>query len=401
MLIGICGKTNVGKSTFFAAATLANVEIGDRPFVTIRANEGVGFVRVKSVCTEFNLKCNPSKGFCNGIFRLVPVKLLDVAGLVRDAHRGRGLGNRFLDDLRRSDVNIVVIDASGGTDAEGRPVPPGSHDPIEDVKLVIEEFKYWLFGLLKKNWVKVSRMVNYSKQRLDKALYEVLSGVGIDLHDLNSVLLELGFKLTSVGHVDEDKLLALSSRLIDVGKPFVIAANKMDVPEARDNIKRIVEEFKDYKVVPVSAEAELVLRKASSMGLISYFPGDSSFKILDESRLSSAQSKALDKVKDYLSEFGSTGIQSSLEIAVFDVLGYKAVFPVENENRLTDKSGNVLPDVYLLPPRSTLKDLAFNVHSELAASALYGIDVRSKRRISLDTVLEHRSIVKIVSTSRK
>ena len=401
MLIGICGKTNVGKSTFFAAATLANVEIGDRPFVTIRANEGVGFVRVKSVCTEFNLKCNPSKGFCNGIFRLVPVKLLDVAGLVRDAHRGRGLGNRFLDDLRRSDVNIVVIDASGGTDAEGRPVPPGSHDPIEDVKLVIEEFKYWLFGLLKKNWVKVSRMVNYSKQRLDKALYEVLSGVGIDLHDLNSVLLELGFKLTSVGHVDEDKLLALSSRLIDVGKPFVIAANKMDVPEARDNIKRIVEEFKDYKVVPVSAEAELVLRKASSMGLISYFPGDSSFKILDESRLSSAQSKARDKVKDYLSEFGSTGIQSSLEIAVFDVLGYKAVFPVENENRLTDKSGNVLPDVYLLPPRSTLKDLAFNVHSELAASALYGIDVRSKRRISLDTVLEHRSIVKIVSTSRK
>ncbi|PNV77899.1 MAG: redox-regulated ATPase YchF, partial [Thermoproteota archaeon] len=105
MLLGIVGKTNVGKSTFFSAATMSEVEIGDRPFVTIKPNEGVGYVRVRSVCTELNVRCDPKYGWCNGINRFVPVKLMDVAGLVPGAHQGRGLGNQFLDDLRKSDAN--------------------------------------------------------------------------------------------------------------------------------------------------------------------------------------------------------------------------------------------------------------------------------------------------------
>ncbi len=85
--IGIAGKPNAGKSTFFKAATLADAEIANYPFTTIKPNVGIGYVRVKCVCQELGVKCNE----CIDGWRFIPVKLIDIAGLVPDAHKGGGL----------------------------------------------------------------------------------------------------------------------------------------------------------------------------------------------------------------------------------------------------------------------------------------------------------------------
>ena len=129
--VGLAGKPNAGKSTFFKAATLAEVEIANYPFTTIDANHGVSFVRVPCPCKE--LGAGKECGRCQDGVRYVPVELIDVAGLVPDAHLGKGLGNEFLDSLRVAEAVIHVLDASGSADAEGNPVGVGNYDPMTDV----------------------------------------------------------------------------------------------------------------------------------------------------------------------------------------------------------------------------------------------------------------------------
>ncbi len=395
MLVGLVGKTNVGKTTFFSAATLVEAERENRPFVTINPNEGVGYVRVESVCTEFGVKCDPKYGWCNGRYRYVPVKLLDVAGLVRGASKGRGLGNKFLDDLRRASVNVIVVDASGSTDDEGNPVPPSSHDPMEDVMIVKEEFALWVASIIERARSKIRGRI-VAGTSVEAALHEVLSGLDIDREVIKSVLRELSLEKSPLEWSEGD-LISFSREILRKGKPFVVAANKVDIPEAEENIKRM-REILEEPVIPVSAEAELILRKAARSGLIKYEPGDQDFEVVDESKLTKAQLRALEAIRErVLERYGSTGVQKALETAVYDVLGMKVVFPVENETKLSDKDGNVLPDAILLPGDGTVRDLAEKIHSEIAKKALYGIDVREKRRISLDYVLRHRDVVKIVA----
>ncbi len=399
MLLGIVGKTNVGKTTFFSAATLVDAERGNRPFVTINPNEGIGYVRVRSACSEFGLRCQPKSGWCNGRNRYVPVRLLDVAGLVRGAHAGRGLGNKFLDDLRRADVNLLVVDASGGTDSDGNPVRPGSHDPIEDVDLVKEEFAHWIAEILKRNMNKVLRRIQ-SGRKASEVLAEVLSGLAVERQEVEAAASGSGVKLENLGSWGDRELLSFSSSLRRLAKPFVIVANKVDVPEAEENVARM-REVEEEPVVPASAESEYILRKAAEKGYIRYEPGDGDFEILNEDGMSRDQIRALELVRErVLKRFGSTGVQEALEKAVFEVGGFLAVFPVEDENRLSDKDGRILPDVLLLPRGSTVLDLAAAVHTELADRAIGGVDVRKKIRISLDRPLNHRDIVKVVVRRR-
>jgi len=120
MLIGLVGKPSCGKSTFFKAATLANVLIASYPFATIKPNHGIGHVKVDCLCKDFKVKCNPQKGYCVDGNRFVPVELMDVAGLVEGASEGKGMGNQFLDDLRQADAFIHIVDVSGETDEKAR-----------------------------------------------------------------------------------------------------------------------------------------------------------------------------------------------------------------------------------------------------------------------------------------
>ena len=393
---GVVGKPNVGKSTFFAAATLVDVKIAPYPFTTIEANKGVGYVKIKCVCRELGVKDSPVNSVCIDGWRFVPVELIDVAGLVPDAWQGRGLGNRFLDELRRANVLIHVIDAAGATDIEGRPVKPGTHDPIKDVQFLERQITMWMYQIISKDWPRTAKALDL-KSNIAKELSKKLSGLGITIADIESALSEISLLQKKPSKWTEDELKTFIRVLREKSKPIIIAANKSDLPAAEDNIKRLRKELSGkYLVIPTSAESELALRKAASKNLIKYLPGDSDFEIIGE--VTPKQQKVLEYIRErVLKKWGSTGVQQVINAAFLDVLEMLAVFPVENENKYTDHHGRVLPDVYLVPKGTTAREFAYMIHTDLGEKFISAVDVKTKKRLSADFKLEHRMVIKIIA----
>lgn len=400
MLVGVVGKPNVGKSTFFAAATLKDVPIADFPFTTIKPNVGVANLAVECVCRELGVRDAPRNSACVDGRRLIPVKLVDVAGLVEGASTGKGLGNQFLDDVRQADALIQVIDASGATDIEGRKVPPGSHDPLEDVAMVEHEFDLWVFGILKKDWEKASRSLEQTGGKVTAHLSERLSGLSVSLDDVERVILRLKLRTEKPSSWSDDQLLQFAVEVRRLTKPSLLAANKADLPSAPANIERARQTGR--RVVPCASEAELLLRRASEHGLVEYSPGSDRFSVKDPGRLTPAQSDALRMVDErVMKAFGGTGVQQAINEAFFGLLNAIVVFPVEDESKLADKEGRVLPDAYVMRGGSTALDLAKTVHTELAEGFLYAVDARTGKRLGSDHVLGNRDVVKIVSSSKR
>ncbi len=390
------GKPNVGKSTFFSAATMAKAEIASYPFTTIDANRGVAYVRARCPHVDFGVQCNPRNSLCENGTRLIPIELIDVAGLVPGAHEGRGLGNRFLDDLRQASALIHIVDASGATDAEGNPCDVGAHDPVEDVDFLEEEISYWIAGILQRGWERVARGAESMHRKVEDVIHERLTGLGVAEKDVVVALknVELPEKLREW---KEEHFLSLAREIRKRSKPMVIAANKSDKapPEILERLMALHE--RGYIVIPTSAEYELALRRAARAGLIEYTPGDSEFRVLRESDLTVPQKNALKKIEEFLSRFGSTGVQECIEKAAYDLLHLIPVYPVEDENHLTDKDGNVLPDAFLLPEGSTALDLAAKVHTDLAKGFIRAIDARTKMVVGHDYVLKAGDVIRIVA----
>jgi ribosome-binding ATPase len=400
VLVGVVGKPNVGKSTFFAAATLKDVQIADYPFTTIQPNMGVAYLRTQCVCSELGVTDNPRNSVCVEGTRLIPVRLVDVAGLVEGASVGRGLGNQFLDDIRQADALIQVVDASGSTDLEGRKVPPGTNDPVKDVEMVEHEFDLWVYGLVKKDWEKQSRNIEQTGGKITEHLANRLSGLSVTFADVEQVVLHLKLHPEKPSHWTEEELMGFVVGIRNLTKPSLIAANKADLPTASVNVVRLKQTGRT--VIPCASEAELLLRRASEKGLVSYTVGDSSFKIIDPGKLNSAQRNALEMVEEkVIRPYGSTGVQAAINAAYFGLLNAVVVFPVEDENKKTDKDGLVLPDAFVMKGGSTALDLARTVHSELAEGFLYAIDARSGKRLAADHKLGNRDVVKIVSSSKR
>ena len=379
MQIGVVGKTNTGKSSFFKAATLIDVEISNRTFVTIKPNVGVGYVTAPCPHNELKVHCAPKNSQCNSGTRLIPVKLLDVAGLVPGAHAGKGLGNQFLNDLVPADCLIHVVDASGTTDAEGNPT--SGHDPCADVRFLETEIDLWFTDVIKRNIEKIKEK--------EKAA-EVLAGLGIRKAHVDAAIAKVGL---------QPEPLAKELRLLS--KPMIIAANKIDLPSSAANLERMKKEFPHLTIIPVCAESEIALRSAAKAALIKYVSGSNDFEIADASKLSQQQKNALEFIREkILRKWGSTGVQQCLNAAVFDVLKYITVYPVESESKWADKKGNVLPDVYLMPPESTTKDLAFKIHADIGKNFLYAINGRNKRRLAADYRLVNGDVISIVSAAK-
>ncbi len=396
MQIGLVGKPNVGKSTLFKALTLADVYIANYPFATIKPNSGVAYVRVECADKFFNVQCNPRVGYCINHNRFVPIEVIDVAGLVPGAHEGKGMGNQFLDDLNHADALIHVIDVSGSTDESGKPVPLGSYDPAKDILFLEKELDFWYFRILKKPWNKFSREIQQTHKDIVKALAKQLSGMGVNEEHVEDAIKQLNLFQKNILDWNDTEIFRLSSLLRKKTKPMLIACNKIDAGNGMENYKKLKEQFKDYILVPCSAESELALKEAQKNGLIDYIPGDNDFRIKDESKLNDKQKKALEFIKELLRRNGSTGVQDVINKAAFELLKLIYVFP-GGVNKLADSDGNILPDCFLLPQGSTALDFAYKIHTDLGDKFIRAIDVKTRRTVGKEHVLKPGDVIEIIS----
>jgi ribosome-binding ATPase YchF (GTP1/OBG family) len=389
--VALAGKPNAGKSTFYKAATRADVDVGNYPFTTIDANRGVSHVRTRCPCLDCTARCDADD--CRDGKRYVPVELLDVAGLVPGAHEGKGLGNQFLDALSNADVILNVVDAAGETTAAGEPVEVGAYDPVRDVAFVETEMDLWLASIVEDNWETVERQSRSPAFDFESALTDVLTGVGATEYDVMAVLRELEYSTDPMAWDDADReeLARLVRRRT---KPIVVVANKADVaPEG--NVERLRETAE--RVVPATAEGELALRQAAEAGLVTYDPGDEAVAITGD--VTDAQAEGLERIRGVMGEYDGTGVQTALDEAVYGLLDRITVYPVRNDTDWTDGQGRVLPDAVLLGPDATPTDLAYAVHSDIGDGYLHAVDARENRRIGEDHDLAEGDVIEIVSTA--
>jgi len=392
LTVALAGKPNAGKSTFYTAATMADVDVANYPFTTIDANRGVTHVRTRCPCLDRDERCGNEN--CRDGKRYVPVELLDVAGLVPGAHEGKGLGNQFLDELTNADVVLNVVDASGATNAEGEPVEVASHDPLDDVDFVEEEMDLWLAGIVDRNWESVERKSRSPDFDLEAALSDMLTGFGATEYDVARVLRDLEYPDDPKAWTDADRE-ALARAVRRRTKPIVVVANKVDA--APDGAVDRIREGTDKPVIPASADGELALRRAAEAGVVDYDPGDESFEVVGD--VSDDQRAGLDALGESMAAHDGTGVQSALNAAVYDLLDRITAYPVQDAGKWTDGTGNVLPDAFLLPSGATPRDLAYAVHSDIGEGYLHAVDARASRRIGEDHELTEGDVVKIVSTA--
>jgi len=327
----------------------------------------------------------------------VPVELLDVAGLVPGAHEGKGMGNQFLDDLNQADVLIHIIDVSGSTNEKGDSVPSLSYDPANDIKFLEHELDMWYLRLMEKGWDRFARTVNQERPELNKAVAKQLSSLRVTEKLIEGVIQKLRLE-QDIMKWDRNALLKIATELRIITKPMLIACNKIDVKGADENFERLKKEFPQLLLVACSAETELALREAAKHGFIKYIPGDSNFEIVDEEKLNEKQKNALNFIRaEVLDKYGSTGVQKVLDIAVFELLKYIAIFP-GGVNKLADQHGNIIPDCFLMPSHSTALDFAFKLHTDIGNHFIKAIDVKTKRPVGKEYILKHRDVIEIVTS---
>ncbi len=396
MIIGIVGAPNKGKTTFFKASTLMDVEVANYPFTTIDANKGVGFVRNQCIDSHFKVQCNPRHGFCKEHTRYIPVDIIDVAGLVPVANEGRGLGNKFLTDLYQANALIQVIDISGKTNLEGKTTNNEENDPAKEIAFLVEEIDTWLFGIFKKNLDKISREQRTKKTKTQTALMTFMGSMGVSEKNLDLVLKECLLKEKLLEDWTDQQLKEFTKNIRKTTKPIIIAANKLDVPGSYEKLKKLKEKLPDMKIIGCCAEAELALKSANKAGVIDYLPGANNFKIISE-KINEKQKQALEFIrKDVLKKYDSTGVQEILDSIVFETLKYFCVYP-GGTKKLEDKDGNILPDCFLMPPRSTTLDFAYKLHTDFGKNFIKAIDVKTKMLLGKDHLLKNNDVIEIIS----
>jgi ribosome-binding ATPase YchF (GTP1/OBG family) len=399
--IGLIGKTNTGKTTFFNSATLSSEEISSYPFTTKSPVSGIAHAISLCVHPEFKIQDNPNNSKCLDGWRYIPIELIDLPGLIKDAWKGKGLGNQFLSIAAQSDALLHVVDASGGIDSTGQITEVGTGDPISDFADIEEELIMWYHKILEGNRDKVSKLIKTGSDILD-AITDLYRGIGV-----TKIHVKETFRATNLEDKDFDdfdmvETKKFASYLRKISKPTLIVANKVDVEGADKNFARLRERYNDSIVIPVSGDSEFVLRRAEQKGLIKYSPGSESFEIIKSEELNEKQNNALNFIKKgIMGEYMRTGVQFAINVAVFKLLKMNSIYPVADEKNLADKKGRVLPDLILLKDGATISDLAKEIHSDLTKGLLYGKDLRYNLRLPVDYQLRDRDVVSLVSAAKK
>ncbi|KAK5116972.1 hypothetical protein LTR62_006693 [Meristemomyces frigidus] len=350
-LIALVGKPSSGKSTSLNSLTDSFAKVGNFPFTTIDPQKAIGYLQIPCACSRTTLpnnaadppplqsRCKPNYGSCHNGVRQVPIELLDVAGLVPGAHEGKGLGNKFLDDLRHADALIHVVDVSGTTDAEGKATR--GYDPSADVAWFRDEIVRWVLGNLMQKWGGLKRRHTAIKATAVETLQGQFSGYGSTSAIVAKTLDQLALK-QPLQDWDNATIERVVNTFVDVKFPTVLALNKIDHADADKNISKIARAEKPERIVLCSAISEVFLRKLAKQGFVRYVPGEEHVETREDliadgdpeggglKEMDEKLRTRVENLKDMvLFRFGSTGVNQVLTRAA-EVLGLVPVFPVRN-----------------------------------------------------------------------
>ena len=399
--IGLIGKTNTGKTTFFNSSTLSSDEISTYPFTTKKSSTSTGYAITLCVHPEFNVIDNPNNSRCEDGWRYIPIELIDLPGLIKDAWKGKGLGNQFLSIASQSDALLHVVDASGSIDATGKITETGSGDPVSDFADIEEELNMWYQKILEGNRDRLQKIIKSGDDHVD-ALTELYQGVGVKRNHVKEALKTSGLEEKDIENYDMQDSKKFASYLRKISKPTLIVANKIDVKGADKNFERLRERYNDMIVIPASADSELTLRRAEQKELIKYSPGSENFEMLQINELNQKQKDALDFIQsDIMGEYMRTGVQFAINVTVFKLLKMNSIYPVASPEKLSDKKGRILPDLVLLKDGATVTDLAKEIHSDLTKGLLYAKDLRYNLRVPTNYQLRDRDVICLISASKK
>jgi len=399
--IGIIGKTNTGKTTFFNSSTLSSDEISTYPFTTKKSSISTGYANTLCVHPEFNVVDNPNNSRCEDGWRYIPIELIDLPGLIKDAWKGKGLGNQFLSIASQSDALLHVVDASGSIDATGKITEIGSGDPVSDFADIEEELNMWYQKILEGNRDRLQKIIKSDDDHVG-ALTELYQGVGVKRNHVKEALNTSGLEEKDIENYDMQDSKKFASYLRKISKPTLIVANKIDVNGADKNFERLRERYNDMIVIPASADSELTLRRAEQKELIKYSPGSENFEVLQINELNQKQKDALDFIQSgIMGEYMRTGVQFAINVTVFKLLKMNSIYPVASPEKLSDKKGRVLPDLVLLKDGATVTDLAKEIHSDLTKGLLYAKDLRYNLRVPTNYQLRDRDVICLISASKK
>jgi len=399
--IGIIGKTNTGKTTFFNSSTLSSDEISTYPFTTKKSSTSTGYANTLCVHSEFNVVDNPNNSRCEDGWRYIPIELIDLPGLIKDAWKGKGLGNQFLSIASQSDALLHVVDASGSIDATGKITETGSGDPVSDFADIEEELNLWYQKILEGNRDRLQKIIKSGDDHVD-ALTELYQGVGVKRNHVKEALKTSGLEEKDIENYDMQDSKKFASYLRKISKPTLIVANKIDVKGAGKNFERLRERYNDMIVIPASADSELTLRRAEQKELIKYSPGSENFEMLQINELNQKQKDALNFIQsDIMGEYMRTGVQFAINVTVFKLLKMNSIYPVASPEKLSDKKGRILPDLVLLKDGATVTDLAKEIHSDLTKGLLYAKDLRYNLRVPTNYQLRDRDVICLISASKK
>eukprot|EP00916_Digyalum_oweni_P014005 GHVL01022874.1.p1 GENE.GHVL01022874.1~~GHVL01022874.1.p1 ORF type:complete len:409 (+),score=57.13 GHVL01022874.1:60-1286(+) len=401
-VIGCVGKPSAGKSTFFNSVTDGNAKVGNYPFTTIEPNEGIGYYTTECPCKRFNVQCRPRYGSCINGRRKIPVKLLDVAGLIPGASEGHGLGNKFLDNLRLADIFLHILDVSGTTNEMGAATI--GYNPELDHEWLKGEICSWIFQNIWSKWGSIAKKHQSTNSSVSQTLLNQLSGYGARLSLVEDVTDKLGLSdPVELKLWDKDMVNKMVELFVDHRFRFLLVLNKSDMEtnETDKNILRLTEKYSD--VVIASALAECFLKKMVQQEYIEYeddevftYPERDNLKPLDEKLR-----RRINKIQDMvLFRHGSTGVNRAINRAV-EMCGLIVAYPVKYLPTECGQRSSKIPfqECKLIKKETTVRQLAKLLHVDIDKNYGYAEGPNGLRIGEDELITDKNNIIKYVKNT--